>query len=155
MLLREVCPQYTSPKYKKNGHLHNGKQSHHGHACGRQGVPYCEPYLLSEDSRGLRERLLMERMSLRGICRAVGVTRTGLLGLLRQCVAALPAPLHVQPRTGHGPVRLRRLEGKRRPWPAWYSPRPTRKGGGAPRLPRAARGLLGMAGSTVGGGRSA
>jgi insertion element IS1 protein InsB len=35
-------------------------------------------------------------MSLRGMCRAVGVTRTWLLGFLVQCVEALPDPLHVQ-----------------------------------------------------------
>ena len=33
-----------------------------------------EQYLISEDKRGLIERLLGERISLRGICRAVGVT---------------------------------------------------------------------------------
>src|SRR5262245_63362896 len=97
MVMRDVCPRCKSPKYKKNGHIHNGKQNHHCHDCGRQFVPCCEPYLISEDKRGLIERLLVERISLRGICRAVGVTLKWLLGFLVQCFEALPDHLHVQP----------------------------------------------------------
>ncbi|HEV8712446.1 MAG TPA: IS1 family transposase [Candidatus Binatia bacterium] len=110
MISREVCPQCKSPKYKKNGHIHNGKQNHHCHNCGRQFVQCCEQYLISDDKRGLIERLLVERISLRGICRAVGVTLKWLLGFLVQCVEALPDHLHVQSLTGHGTVMLRRLE---------------------------------------------
>jgi hypothetical protein len=28
MLIQDVCPRCKSPKYKKNGHIHNGKQNH-------------------------------------------------------------------------------------------------------------------------------
>ncbi len=38
-----------------------------------------------------------ERLSLQGICRAVGVTLKWLLGILVQCFEALPDPLPVQP----------------------------------------------------------
>src|SRR5262252_5851338 len=110
MLIRDVCPRCKSPKHKKNGHIHNGKQNHHCHDCGRQFVQCCEQYLISEDKRGLIERLLMERISLRGICRAVGVTLKWLLRFLVQCVEALPDHLHVQPVTWHGNVMMRRLE---------------------------------------------
>jgi insertion element IS1 protein InsB len=69
-----------------------------------------EQYLLSDDTRALLERLLVERLSLRGICRAVGVGLKWLLGFLVQCFEALPDHLHVQPVTCHGNVMLRRLE---------------------------------------------
>jgi len=82
MIIIDVCPRCKSPKYKKNGHIHSGKQNHHCHGCGRQFVQCCEQYLISEDKRGLIERLLVERISLRGICRAVGVTLKWLLGFL-------------------------------------------------------------------------
>src|SRR5262245_6292430 len=52
---------------------------------------------MAAEKRGLIERLLVERISLRGICRAVGVTLKWLLGLLVQCFAALPDHLHVHP----------------------------------------------------------
>ena len=51
--------------------------------------------------RALIERLLVERISLRGICRAVGVGLKWLLGFLVQCFEALPDHLNVQPITCH------------------------------------------------------
>jgi insertion element IS1 protein InsB len=63
MVVQDVCPRCQSPKYKKNGHIHNGKQNHQGHACGRQFVDCFEHYLSSEDTRALIERLLVERLS--------------------------------------------------------------------------------------------
>jgi len=110
MVIRDVCPRRKSPKYKKNGHIHNSKQNHHCHDCGRQFVQSCEQYLITEDKRGLIERLLLERLSLRGICRAVGVTLKWLLGFLVQCFAALPDHLHVQPVSCTRDVLVQRLE---------------------------------------------
>ena len=46
-------------------------------ACGRQFVGCFEQYLVAEDKRVLIERLLLERISLRGICRAVGFNSSG------------------------------------------------------------------------------
>ena len=66
--------------------------------------------LNSEDKRGLIERLLMERISLRGISRAVGVTLKWLLGFLVQCFEALPDHLHVQPVSCQHDVLIQRLK---------------------------------------------
>jgi len=38
MVIQEVCPCCKSPTYKKNGHIHNGKQNHQCKDCGRQFV---------------------------------------------------------------------------------------------------------------------
>jgi insertion element IS1 protein InsB len=110
MVIRDECPRCKSPKYTKNGHIHNGKQNHHCHDCGRQFVRCFEQYLIAEEKRTLIERLLLERISLRGICRAVGVKLKWLLGFLVQCVEALPDHLHVQLITCHGNVMMRCLE---------------------------------------------
>jgi insertion element IS1 protein InsB len=110
MVVRDVCPRCQSPKYKKNGHIHNGKQNHQCHNCGRQFVDCFAQYLIAEDTRALIERLLVERISLRGICRAVGVGLKWLLGFLVHCVEALPDHLHVQPITSHQDVMIQRLE---------------------------------------------
>jgi insertion element IS1 protein InsB len=110
MVIRDVCPRCKSSKYKKNGHIHNGKQNHQCHDCGRQFVECFEQYLLSDDKRALIERLLLERISLRGICRAVGVKLKWLLGFLVQCIEALPDHLHVQPITSQQDVLIQRLE---------------------------------------------
>ena len=110
MIVRDACPACGSTRFKKNGHTHNGKQNHQCKTCPRQFVQCSEQYLISDDKRGLIERLLVERISLRGICRAVGVTLKWLLGFLVQCFAALPDHLHVRPVTCHGNVMIRRLE---------------------------------------------
>ena len=136
MMIRDVCPRCQSPKYRKNGHIHNGKQNHHCHDCGRQFVQCFEQYLISEDKRGLIEHLLVERISLRGICRAMGVKLKWLLGFLVQCVEALPEHLHVQPVTGHGNVILRRLEVEADEWPTLCRRRPTSSGYGSPWTPQ-------------------
>jgi insertion element IS1 protein InsB len=83
---------------------------YHYHNCGRQFVDCFEQYLIADDTCALIERLLVERISLRGICRAVGVGLKWLLGFLVDCVEALPDHLHVQPVTCHGKVMIRRLE---------------------------------------------
>jgi insertion element IS1 protein InsB len=69
-----------------------------------------EQYLVSDDTRALIERLLVERISLRGICRAMGVTLKWLLGFLVECFEALPDHLHVQPVTCKHNVMIQRLE---------------------------------------------
>jgi IS1 family transposase len=96
--------------YKKNGHIHNGKQNHQCKECGRQFVDCFEQYLVSDDTRALIERLLVERISLRGICRAVGVKLKWLLGFLVQCFESLPDHLHIQPVRGTQDVMIQRLE---------------------------------------------
>jgi insertion element IS1 protein InsB len=95
---------------QEKGHIHNGKQNYHCHNCGRQFVDCCEQYLIADDTCALIERLLVERISLRGICRAVGVGLKWLLGFLVDCVEALLGHRHVQPATCHGKVMIRRLE---------------------------------------------
>ena len=80
MVLRDGCPQCGSTHHKKNGRLHNGKQNHRCKACGRQFVRAFAQRLVSAEHRALIERLLKERLSLRGICRAVGVGMKWLMG---------------------------------------------------------------------------
>jgi len=54
--------------------------------------------------------LLVERISLCGICRAVGVKLKWLLSFLVQCCEARPDHLHVQPITCQQDVLIQRLE---------------------------------------------
>src|SRR5262245_54658182 len=110
MVIREVCPVCKSSPYKKNGHIHNGKPNHHCHDCWRQFVQCCEQSRISEEKRGLIERLLIERMSLRGSCRAGGVTLKWLLGFLVPCFETLPDYLHVHSVSCQHDVLIKRLE---------------------------------------------
>src|SRR5215510_8663057 len=109
MVLRDVCPRCQSPQLKKNAHIHHGQQHQHCHDCGRQFVDCCAQYLIAEAKRTLSERWRLERLSLRGICRAVGVTLKWLLGFLLPCCGALPEHLHVPPVSCTREVLLQRL----------------------------------------------
>src|SRR5262249_22464128 len=50
----------------------------------------------SAECRAELANLLRERISLRGICRAVGVSLTWLLHFMVECFASCPAHFHVQ-----------------------------------------------------------
>jgi hypothetical protein len=72
MVVRDICPECGSTRYQKNGHRRNGKQNHQRKAGGRQFVRCSDQYLISAEQGVLIERLLLERISLRSICRAGG-----------------------------------------------------------------------------------
>jgi insertion element IS1 protein InsB len=110
MLIRETCPACGSRRYKKNGHTRHGKQNHQCQACERQFSGTADDRLMADERRTRVEHLLRERLSLRGICRAVGVSLTWLLHFMVECFAACPDDLHVQPPARPTAVLLSRLE---------------------------------------------
>ena len=83
-----MCPGCGSIQFKKNGHIHSGEQNHQCKACGRQFVASAEECLISDERRTLIEHLLRERISCRGIGRAVGVSLTWLLRFMVERFAA-------------------------------------------------------------------
>jgi transposase-like protein len=110
MVVRDACLGCRSPQFKKNGHIHSGKQNHQCKACGRQFVASADDRIISGEHRTLIEYLLRERISLRGICRAVGVSLTWLLRFMVERFAACPDHLHVQPPAGPTDVVVQLLE---------------------------------------------
>jgi insertion element IS1 protein InsB len=110
MVVRDACPGCGSTQFKKNGHIPSGKQNHQCKACGRQFVASAEDRIIADEQRTLIEHLLRERLSLRGICRAVGVSLTWLLRFMVERFAACPERLHVQPPAGPTEVVIRQLE---------------------------------------------
>jgi insertion element IS1 protein InsB len=110
MSIRDACPECGSGRFKKNGHIHNGKQNHQCKACGRQFVSDATKRVIDEEDRRLVERLLCEKISLHGICRAVGVSIRWLMDFIVACFAALPEHLHVQPVASSRKVLLGCLE---------------------------------------------
>jgi hypothetical protein len=110
MNAREACPQCGSIQYKKNGHIHTGKQNHRCKMCGRAFVLLPENHVITDEQRTLIERLLLERISLRGICRAGGVGLQWLLQFMVERFQAVPEHLYVEPPRGTPAVTLQRLE---------------------------------------------
>jgi insertion element IS1 protein InsB len=110
MIIRDACPGCRSTQFKKNGHIHSGKQNHQCKVCGRQFVACIEDRLIADEQRTLIAHLLRERISLRGICRAVGVSLTWRLHFMVERFAACPDHLHVQPPAGPTDVVVQLLE---------------------------------------------
>src|SRR5712692_11425151 len=109
MTPREACPQCGSRWYKRNGHIHTGKQNHRGKLCGRAFVLNPDNQVMTEEQRSLVERLLLERISLRGICRAVGVGLRWLLQFIVERFQAAPEHLSVNAPGSTPAVILHRL----------------------------------------------
>lgn len=90
------CPQCGSRCYKRNGRIHTGKQNHRCKDCGRQFVLSAQNRRIGDTERALIKRLLNERVSLRGICRAVQVSLRWLVDFVVSCYAAAPDDLNVR-----------------------------------------------------------
>ena len=96
MIVRDRCPQCDSKRFKKTGHLPSGKQSYCCNACGRQFVGEFEQRIIPDEHRELIKRLLCERLSLQGICRAVGVGMKWLMRFVVDCYESAPGDLNVR-----------------------------------------------------------
>jgi insertion element IS1 protein InsB len=79
-------------------------------ACGHQFVVYADNRAIAEDQRTLVERLLLEKISLHGICRTVGVSIRRLADFMITRFQALPDHPHAQPVTPPHDVLMGRLD---------------------------------------------
>jgi len=103
-----LCPRCGLSHIKRNGHTHYGEQNYLCKKCNRQFVENSQH--VSEEKKALIKRLLLERLSLRGICRATEVSLTWLLGFIAEVYADLPDDLNVKVCEARGVVQLLRLE---------------------------------------------
>ena len=110
MVIPESCPACGSTRYKKNGHTRHGKQHHLCKKCERQFSAGAANRLIAAERRAEIENLLRERLSLRGICRAVGVSLTWLLHFMVECFASCPDHLHLRLPTRPATVWMYKLE---------------------------------------------
>ena len=103
-----LCPRCGLSHIKRNGHTYYGEQNYQCKDCGRQFVENSQ--LVSEEKKSLIKRLLLERLSLRGICRVAEVSLTWLLGFIAEVYADLPDDLNLKVCEARGVVQLLRLE---------------------------------------------
>ena len=95
-----ICPACGSDRTKKNGHIHNGKQNYRCKSCGRQFVLDNTQKLIPELVRCLIRKALLERNSLRGICRIFSVSLTWLMAYLAELFGDLPDDLNFKAADG-------------------------------------------------------
>ncbi len=84
------CPRCGSDQVVKNGHIHNGKAKFACKDCRRQFVEHPQQRLISAETKALIDKLLLERLSQRGIARATGVSLRWLHDYINAKYAALP-----------------------------------------------------------------
>lgn len=70
-----TCPECGAQNFVKNGWIHNKKQRFLCRRCGRQFVENPQNQVISQATKDLIDKLLLERISLAGIARVTGVSR--------------------------------------------------------------------------------
>jgi transposase-like protein len=74
----------------KNGHIHRGKQRFKSDECGRQFVENPDLKVIDPATKELIDRLLLERLSLVGITRALKVSEQWLQDYVNRKYAQVP-----------------------------------------------------------------
>ncbi len=90
-----VCPTCASKHLIKNGSVHNGKSKHQCKNCGRQFVVNPTKTTISTETKQLIDKLLLERISLRGIARVTQVSWSWLQDYVNQRLARIPRQIEV------------------------------------------------------------
>ena len=90
-----VCPSCGSGNVIKNGFIHNGKQNHRCNKCGRQFVEDPQNKVITDETKTLIDKLLLEKIPLAGIARVVDVSEVWLQGYVNEKYAAVPRRVKV------------------------------------------------------------
>jgi transposase-like protein len=89
------CPHCGAVRIVKNGHAHTGKQRYLCRICKHQFTLNHARPPISTEAVALVDRMLSERISHRGICRVVGVSRSWFQRHLRALVKSVPHSIDV------------------------------------------------------------
>jgi insertion element IS1 protein InsB len=87
-----ICPRCQLSHIKKNGHTYYGKQNHRCLDCGRQFV--IRQKTVATETEQIICRLLLERISLRGICRVFGIQLCWLMNFIARLYQQMPLDLN-------------------------------------------------------------
>ncbi len=97
-----VCPICASTQTVKNGRIHNGKQRFKCNECRRQFVEHPTKKVIDQATREFIDRLLLERISLAGIARAVQVSEQWLQTYVNEKYAGVPRSVQATPKKRGG-----------------------------------------------------
>jgi hypothetical protein len=90
------CPNCKSDLIKKNGHTRHGKQNYRCLDCSRQFTEDAEFNLVTDQTKELVRRTLLEKVSLNGICRIFNISMPWLLDFIDTIVKTLPEDLNAE-----------------------------------------------------------
>jgi insertion element IS1 protein InsB len=89
-----ICTKCFSNSTKKNGRI-GKKQRHRCKKCGHQFLEDRKLPRISEEKKEIIRKLLLERISLRGICRCMDASLTWLLYFLRKLGKKIPKDMGI------------------------------------------------------------
>lgn len=95
-----VCPSCEHDKTIKNGHIHNGKQRYQCKDCGRQFVLNPTKKVISDETKERIDKLLLEKIPLAGIARALEVSGTWLQSYVNQKYKDVAREVEVEEKRG-------------------------------------------------------
>ena len=98
--IKSIAPRCLNANIKNNGLFASKKQSYKCRDCGKKFTDNGHQWFVSEQKQELVRRLLLERLSLRGICRAVQVSMNWLMAFIKNLYAALPEDLNCKVNVG-------------------------------------------------------
>jgi insertion element IS1 protein InsB len=108
--MRTCCPSCSSAAFVKNGFNRHGDQNHRCIECRRQFVLDPQNKIISDETKDMVRKLLLEKLSLQGICRVTNVSQKWLLDFIKQEYASIPRNLNVQVPPNSLGLILERLE---------------------------------------------
>ncbi len=94
------CPACGSYDIKRNGHTHTGKQNHKCKRCQRQFVLDPANKRINDETKAIIDSLLLERLSLRGICRVTKVSLSWLMDYIERRYDQVPDHLNARVKPG-------------------------------------------------------
>lgn len=92
------CPRCQSDQIIKNGRIHRGKPKWMCKVCKRQFVADPQWRRISDDTKALIDKRLLEKISLAGIARVVGVSEPWLQAYVNAKYADVPRTVRVTPK---------------------------------------------------------
>ena len=90
------CPSCESKYIVKNGKIHNGKQNYKCRDCGRQFVENRQQKIITQATKNLIDKLLLEKIPLAGIARVTEVSETWLQSYVNAKYEALPKTIEIK-----------------------------------------------------------
>ncbi|MFQ5641992.1 MAG: IS1 family transposase [bacterium] len=95
-----ICPSCKSADVVKNGRIHNGKQNHRCKDCGRQFVKDSQQKRITQQTKDLIDKLLLEKLPLAGIARVADVSEPWLQAYVNKLYQAQPQQVQVAQKKG-------------------------------------------------------
>jgi insertion element IS1 protein InsB len=89
------CPRCQSERVIKNGRIHSGKPKWMCKDCKRQFVLDPQWRRISDETKALIDKLLLEKISLAGIARVTGVSEVWLQAYVTAKYADVPRSVQV------------------------------------------------------------